>query len=58
MAKSGLRHYENVDQEVAHELADCLWSVLVIADELKIDLEPEFLHSMEDLKLKIASKLG
>ncbi len=58
MAKEGFRHYEDVDKGVAHELSDCLWSILVIADELGIDLEPEFLHSMEELKSKIASKMG
>ena len=56
MAKSGFRHYEDVDHEIAHELADCLWSVLVIAEDLEIDLEPEFVSSMEELNKKIASK--
>jgi NTP pyrophosphatase (non-canonical NTP hydrolase) len=43
MVKKGLRRGpENVDGALAHELNDCLWSVMVIADELGIDLELSF----------------
>lgn len=45
MARSNLRHYKNQDAKLAHELADCLWSILVIADELGVDLEKEFLKA-------------
>ncbi len=45
MAKDNLRHYKNSDKKLAHELADCLWSILVLADELNIDLEKEFLRA-------------
>ena len=37
MAKEGFRTYNNVDKKLAHELADCLWSIIVLADELSID---------------------
>ncbi len=45
MAKENLRHYKNGNKKLAHELADCLWSILVLADELDIDLEKEFLKA-------------
>lgn len=45
MAKNNLRHYKNGDSKLAHELSDCLWSILVLADELNIDLEKEFLKA-------------
>ncbi len=45
MAKENLRSYENQDEKLAHELADCLWSILVLADELGVDLEKEFLQA-------------
>ena len=45
MAKNNLRHYKNSNKKLAHELADCLWSILVLADELGIDLEKEFLKA-------------
>jgi NTP pyrophosphatase (non-canonical NTP hydrolase) len=57
MAKNGFRGGENVDEKLGHELADCLWSILVLSRELNIDLEKEFEHSMNDLESKIKEKL-
>ena len=56
MAKKGLRFSaeEDVNAALKHELADCLWSVLTIADELGINLEKEFLATMDKLENKIA----
>ena len=53
MAKQGLRNSENVDEKLAHELADCLWSILVIAKELDIDLEQSFEQTMSELEAKL-----
>ncbi len=53
MAKNNFRVAENVDDKIAHELADCLWSVLVIANELDIDLQDAFLKTMNELDKKI-----
>jgi NTP pyrophosphatase (non-canonical NTP hydrolase) len=49
MAKSGYREIADVDGRLSHELADCLWSLLLIADELEIDLAVAFKDSMETL---------
>jgi NTP pyrophosphatase (non-canonical NTP hydrolase) len=49
MAKANLRHISDVDAKIAHELADCLWSVLVIADRLDVDLEDAFSKTMAEL---------
>ncbi len=57
MAKSGYRKYDDVDKKLAHELADCLWSIIIIADELGINLEKEFLKIMDGLKKKVSSKI-
>jgi len=54
MAKKGVRVKENHDELIKHELADCLWSVLVLADELGIDIEKEFISSMKSIKQKIS----
>lgn len=41
---------KNVDQKkLNHELADCLWSVLVIARKLDIDIERAFWATMGEL---------
>lgn len=53
MAKEGSRYIENVDQKLEHELADCLWSVLVIAHELDIDVEKAFTKTMDQLEVKL-----
>lgn len=56
MAHNGYRQIEGVDEKIKHELADCLWSVLILADELKIDLEGEFSKLVQDFKNKIPSQ--
>lgn len=56
MAKHGLRGMDNIDEKLAHELSDCLWSVLVIADKYKIDLASEFMKTMDQLDARIDSK--
>jgi len=54
MAKQGIRRGpENLDEEIAHELADNLWSLLVIADELNIDLESAYVKVMDELHARI-----
>jgi NTP pyrophosphatase (non-canonical NTP hydrolase) len=53
MAKEGVRRIDDVDEKLAHELADCLWCVLVLADRLGIDLEAAFLQTMDELKASL-----
>lgn len=53
MAKNGLRQLDDVDAKLAHELADCLWSILVLADKYKIDLAAEFQKAMDSLDKRI-----
>lgn len=54
MVKFGQRRGpENIDEELSHELADNLWSIIVIADELGIDLEDAFVRNMEQLHERI-----
>lgn len=50
MAKQNFRDKENLDEKLAHELSDCLWSIMVIADELNIDLEKSFVGTMKELE--------
>ena len=53
-AKEGVRTTEHVDARLAHELADCLWSVVVLADRYGVDLERAFLDTMADLETRLA----
>ena len=52
MAKEGVRSGENVDEKLQHELADCLWSILVLADKYDIDLEKSFFKTMDEIEKK------
>ena len=56
MAKDGRRAGPpDLDARLAHELADCLWSVLVLADACGIDLGRAFLATMNELEAKLAA---
>lgn len=57
MAKHGLRDMDNVDAKLAHELSDCLWSVLVLASKYRIDLAAEFMKTMDELDVRIDAEL-
>src|ERR1051325_2156560 len=50
MAKAGTRRVADVDRKLAHELGDCLWSVLVLAKLYGLDLAREFLKTMDELE--------
>ncbi len=54
MAKENLRDIADVDEKLAHELADCLWSIMVIANYYGIDLEQEFTKTMAQIADRIA----
>ena len=57
MAKSNFRGYKgNLDEDIKHELSDCLWSLMVIASELNIDLDVAFMDKMQELKTRIESE--
>ncbi|HWA25273.1 MAG TPA: hypothetical protein VG734_06310 [Lacunisphaera sp.] len=56
MAKAGVRPVEDVDVKLAHELSDCLWSVLVLARLHGVDLETEFFKTMTALESGTADK--
>lgn len=47
MAKSGARDAQDLDRKLGHELADCLWSVLVLARCYGLNLEQEFLTMIQ-----------
>lgn len=50
MGKDGLRDIDNLDEKMSHELADCLYSVIVIADKYGVDLEKSFTETMNELE--------
>ena len=48
--KAGVRPREDLDEALAHELADCLWSVLTLADSYDVDLQGAFNATMDELE--------
>ncbi len=58
MAKNGLRAMDDIDNKLAHELSDCLWSILVLAAKYKIDLAHEFMNTMDGLDQRINKELS
>jgi NTP pyrophosphatase (non-canonical NTP hydrolase) len=53
MAKAGARPAAEVDRKLAHELADCLWSVLVLAELYGVDLQKEFPAMINEVMAKL-----
>lgn len=54
MARAGRREIADTDRKLAHELADCLWSVLVLARLHSVDLEQEFAATMDNLEAELS----
>ncbi len=53
LAKSGVRDIESADEKLSHELADCLWSILVLSNKYDVDLEGAFMKTMNELETKL-----
>ena len=56
-AAEGVRAIPDAEAKLAHELADCLWSVMTLSRLYGIDLEASFLATMDELEDGIAQRL-
>lgn len=54
MAENGRRDIPKAKEKLEHELADCLWSVMVLSCLHNIDLEKAFSKTMNDLESHLA----
>ncbi len=52
-ASEGIRSIEGHEARLEHELADCLWSVMTLADQLDVDLERAFMATMDELDARL-----
>jgi len=50
VAENGNRNISDSKAKLEHELADCLWSVIVLAHQHGVDLETAFMNTMNDLE--------
>lgn len=55
MAKEGKRRGDDVDARLKHELGDCLWSLLVIANHYDVNLEDAFNGTMDELEERLTT---
>ncbi len=53
VALQGKREISEAHDKLAHELADCLWSVIILAQAHQVDLESAFLKTMNELDAHI-----
>ena len=51
--KDRFRDVMKVDSELSHELADCLGSILVLADRYGVNMEKSFFETMDEIEKKI-----
>lgn len=56
-AMEGVRAIPDAPGELAHELADCLWSVMTLARLYDVDLEAAFGATMDELERGIEARL-
>jgi NTP pyrophosphatase (non-canonical NTP hydrolase) len=50
IAENGKRNIADSKEKLEHELADCLWSVIVLAKVHNVDLEQAFVEAMDKLE--------
>ena len=53
-AREGVRAIDDAEARLAHELADCLWSIVVLAERYGVDLERAFGETMAELEAQLA----
>jgi NTP pyrophosphatase (non-canonical NTP hydrolase) len=56
-ANAGIRDIEDYKSKLGHELSDCLWSILVLANKCGIDLGAEFSRNTAELVEYVSSEL-
>lgn len=54
-AHEGVRAIEGSEEQLQHELADVLWSVIILADRCGVDLEAAFNEDMDDLEAALVA---
>ena len=50
LAENGRRNITDSKEKLEHELADCLWSIIVLSKLHDVNLEISFIKTMEELK--------
>lgn len=56
-ANAGIRNIDECKTKLGHELADCLWSVIILASKCGIDLEAEFSKNTKEIMERVYKEL-
>jgi NTP pyrophosphatase (non-canonical NTP hydrolase) len=57
-ANAGIRNIDDCRAKLGHELSDCLWSIIVLANKCGIDLEAEFVKNTRELVDHVYNELS
>lgn len=57
-ANAGIRDIDNCKAKLGHELSDCLWSIMVLANKCGIDLQTEFVRNTGELVDYVSGELA
>jgi len=55
-AENGRRAIPDSKEKLEHELADCLWSLIVLSKLHAVDMEKSFLSTMDSLETHLLEK--
>jgi NTP pyrophosphatase (non-canonical NTP hydrolase) len=56
-ANAGIRNIDDFKSKLGHELSDCLWSIIVLANKCGVDLEAEFSKNVGGLIEHVSKEL-
>lgn len=56
-ANAGVRKIDDFRAKLGHELSDCLWSIIVLANKCGIDLEAEYSKNTGELIEHVSNEL-
>jgi NTP pyrophosphatase (non-canonical NTP hydrolase) len=57
-AHAGVRTIEGHQAKLGHELSDCLWSIMVLANKCAVDLEAEFVRNTREICEYVSGELS
>ena len=57
-AHAGVRDINDCHSKLGHELSDCLWSILVLANKCGLDLLAEFVRNTREISEHVSSELA
>lgn len=57
-ANAGVRKIDDCKAKLGHELSDCLWSILVLANKCGIDLQAEYSRNTRELSEHVSNELA